>query len=292
MADWVHDWGADLVPDWAVQAGGDGDGDAAFDNSGHVPEAGALLARLARDSAALRGALGARARLGLAYGPGPRMALDLFMPDAAPRGLMVFLHGGYWMMSDRSDWSVLATGALARGYAVAIPSYPLAPQASLAQISAAVARAIEHAADLIAGPIHLTGHSAGGHLVARMVCADGPLAPDVAQRLARVVPISGLHDLRPFLSAGKMNRTLQLDARMAADQSPALSRPLEGVPVRAWVGSAERPELIRQSNILACAWSESCEIIISEKCNHFDIVEGLFDPKSLLIGEILGSQDC
>ena len=42
------------------------------------------------------------ARLDLAYGPLPRNRLDLFPPRTPPRGLFIFVHGGYWMKFDKS----------------------------------------------------------------------------------------------------------------------------------------------------------------------------------------------
>ena len=64
------------------------------------------------DAAAFRASLGVRAAPGLAYGPGARQKFDLFRPEGTARGLMVFVHGGYWMMRDRGDFSHLAAGAL------------------------------------------------------------------------------------------------------------------------------------------------------------------------------------
>ena len=38
----------------------------------------------------------------------------LFLPEVMAVGLMVFVHGGYWRAFDKSDWSHLAAGALAK----------------------------------------------------------------------------------------------------------------------------------------------------------------------------------
>src|ERR1700754_5017990 len=67
----------------------------------------------------------------LAYGSHPRERLDLFRPGS-PRGTLVFLHGGYWRAFGREFHSWVAEAFVAAGISVAIPSYPLAPQASLA----------------------------------------------------------------------------------------------------------------------------------------------------------------
>ena len=108
---------------------------------------------------------------------------------------MVFVHGGYWLRFDRSFWSHLAKGSVDSGYAVAMPSYTLCPDIRIAGITQEIGRAIEHAAGAVDGPLYLTGHSAGGHLVSRMVCADSPLSEATRSRLRNVVSISGVHDV-------------------------------------------------------------------------------------------------
>jgi arylformamidase len=185
----------------------------------------AIIATWAPAAEAFRAGLGQRARLDVAYGPAPRNRLDLFLPEEAPRGLAVFVHGGYWMAFDKSAWSHLAAGALAAGWAVALPSYTLAPEARLAGITQEIAAAIAHAATLVPGPIRLAGHSAGGHLVSRMACDGAPLDAAVRARLAHVLSISGVHDLRP-LRATQMNGTLRIDAAEARAESPALLDPV------------------------------------------------------------------
>lgn len=85
----------------------------------------------------------------------------------------MFVHGGFWMRLDKSYWTDLAEGARDLGWAVCIPSYTLAPVARISEITKQIAAAIEKAGNLVGGPIRLVGHSAGGHLVTRMICANG-----------------------------------------------------------------------------------------------------------------------
>ena len=85
------------------------------------------------------------------YGHGTREVLDLFMPEGAPKGLVVFVHGGYWMKFDRSYWSHLAAGAQAQGWAVAMPSYDLCPRVRIADITRQIANAVAVAAREIGG---------------------------------------------------------------------------------------------------------------------------------------------
>ncbi len=233
-------------------------------------------------SRALREELGPRARIGLRYGPGERQVFDLFQPEGPPQGLLVFIHGGYWMAFDPSNWSHLAAGALARGWAVALPGYTLAPAARIAAMTGEVEAAITAAAALVGGPIVVTGHSAGGHLSARMACTDR--APGWADRLRRVVPISPLSDLRPLMQTG-MNATLHLDPAEAAAESPALLTRREGVECVVWVGGQERPAFLWQARLLSENWS--CPWHVAPGKHHFDVIDELTDPHSLLMETLL-----
>jgi len=218
--------------------------------------------------------------LDIPYGDGPRERFDLFRPASMPRGLAVFVHGGYWLDFDKSSWSHLAGGALALGWAIAMPSYPLAPGARISQMTRAVGRAVTRAAELVDGPIRLAGHSAGGHLVSRMACDDSPLPSPIAERLQRVVSISGLHDLRP-LRLHSMNEQLGLDAEEAASESAALRPPRPISEVIAWVGAHERPEFLRQSALLVEAWSrkgQNARLVADPGRHHFDVIDGLCNP--------------
>jgi acetyl esterase/lipase len=255
------------------------DWDDAYANRAHIPGADGIIATWAPAAEDYRARLGPRARLDIPYGPSPRNLFDLFIPEDAPKGLAVFVHGGYWMAFDKSVWSHLASGAVAAGWAVALPSYSLAPEARLGRMTQEVAAAITRAATLVDGPIRLAGHSAGGHLVSRMACADSPLDPATRGRLAHILSISGVHDLRP-LRATKLNDTLQIDEAEAHAESPALLDPVPGTLLTAWVGAAERPEFLRQTDLLANAWTLpgiATRAHHDPQRHHFDVIAGLTD---------------
>ena len=257
------------------------DYDRAYANGPFIPGAETFPPRWAQEAAAFRAALGQRARTAVPYGPKPRNFLDLFLPEAAPQGLLMFVHGGYWLRFDRDLWSHLAAGAVARGWACAIPSDPLAPDARRSAMPLAIARAVEVAAGFVAGPVVVTGHSAGGHLSARMGCADVALSAPIM----RVVPISPLTDLEP-LSLTAMNASLRLDAAEIAQESPALLAPRPGAEAHVWVGAQERPAFLWQARLLSEAWS--CPWTPESGRHHFDVIDGLTDPGSALLGVCLG----
>lgn len=257
--------------------------DDAYANTAHIPGAEAYPDRWAATAAAFRDRLRARdrAELGVSYGPSERQAFDLFLPEGDPQGLTVFVHGGYWLRFDRSFWSHLAAGALARGWAVAMPGYDLCPQVSIADITDQIARAVPAMASRVPGPLTLAGHSAGGHLVARML-APGMLPDAVAERITHVVPISPMADLRPLLKTS-MNTEFRLDLAAAEAESPVLQQP-PNVPVTIWVGGDERPAFLDQADWLAQAWD--CAHVVVPGKHHFDVIEALEDPASDLVGKL------
>ena len=167
-----------------------------------------------------------------------------------------------------------------------MPGYTLAPQARIHQITAQIAQAVTAAAARVDGPIRLAGHSAGGHLVSRMICAGSALPPEAVARIERVVSISGLHDLRPLL-LNSLNETLHLDPAEAAAESPALLEKSGATEVMAWVGARERPEFLRQSALLAEAWPGT-GIEVETARHHFDVIDGLTGPDHPLCRAVAG----
>ena len=267
------------------------DWDNAYTNGANIaggdrwPDAWVGPAKAYREESAATG----RAKLDLSYGDRPRNRLDLFLPTGDSKGLVVFIHGGYWMRFDQSFWSHLAKGAVDSGYAVAMPTYTLCPETRIAGIVAEIGQAVEKIAGMVTGPIHLTGHSAGGHLAARMACTDAPLSGAVRNRIRNVVSISGLHDLRPLMRTA-MNATLQIDQAEAMAESPVFLEPIENVRITCWVGGGERAEFIRQSALLANAWvgvGGATALVEEPDRHHFNIIDGLADPAHPLTRTLL-----
>lgn len=259
------------------------DWDDAYTNDAHIPDSDRWPGEWSSRAAGYRAQ--SKGELDVAYGEHARQVYDLFFPERHPAGLFIFIHGGYWMEFDKSCWSHLARGAVGSGWAVAMPSYVLCPQAGIRDITHMVGSAIMHAADRISGPIVLTGHSAGGHIASCMVCDGSPLPPEVRQRIVHTVSISGLHDLRPLVKT-QMNAQLNLTDREAIQLSPAFRTPDPQCRLTAWVGEAERPEFLRQSELIANAW-RGCgawtQCVVAPDRHHFDVIDGLCDAQSPLM---------
>ena len=258
--------------------------DDAYANAAYIEGAAAYPARWDAAAAAFRESLGARAETGLRYGPSDRQLFDLFHPEGEPLGLLIFVHGGYWLRFDRTTWSHFAAGALAQGWAVAMPSYDLCPDVRIAGITQQIAQAVQAIAARVPGPISLAGHSAGGHLVARM-CAPGMLPAAVMSRVFHVMPISPLSDLEPLIQT-TMNDDFRMDADMARAESPML-QPAPKVAVTVWVGGDERPAFLDQAMWLVDAWS--CGEVVAPGLHHFDVIDALADPDSDMIKRLTGA---
>lgn len=257
-----------------------------FANSAYIPGSEILPELWAKNATDYRASM--PVQLDIAYADAPRTLLDLVFPERASKGLVIFVHGGFWTECSKSDWTDLAEGARLNGWTVAVPGYTLAPDAKISDIVSEIAAAITKAASLVTGPIKLVGHSAGGHLVTRMICQDSLLDKAILDRIQNVLSISGVHDLR-LLQKTRLNEKLQLDDLEAERQSPALLRPLSSIPVTCWVGANERPEFLRQSRLLAMIWDGMAPVKLVEEPghNHYSILESLKKPASALVAELL-----
>src|SRR6185295_1629806 len=96
-------------------------------------------------------------------------------------------------------------------------------------------------------------------------------------RISHTVSISGLHDIRPLMKAA-MNADLGIDEAEARSESPALLAPMRDARLTCWVGSAERPEFVRQNALLANIWTglgaKTCTVEEPGR-HHFDVIDGL-----------------
>lgn len=240
----------------------------AYANGAYIDNAGEYPPRWAKAAQSFRDSLGARAKLDLAYGAASRQRYDQFEPEGEAKGTVVFVHGGYWRAFGKSDWSHLAAGPVARGWRVVMAGYTLAPEVRISDITAEIRRLVA----TLDGPLRLTGHSAGGHLVCR-----------AAEYAERVVSISGVHDLRPLLQTD-INEALHLDAEEAAAESPVLQA-CPKAEVIAWVGADERPAFVDQTRWLGDAWG--AEVVIEPGRHHFDVIDSLADPHGALTKALL-----
>jgi arylformamidase len=253
--------------------------EAEYDNRGKVPEFQAILDRWTHEAAAFRGSW-PQAELDLVYGPSERQALDIFWPDAEREGPMViFVHGGYWRMLDRTRFSHLARGLLAHGVAVAMPSYDLCPAVTLAELVEEVRASAAFVGRRHGRRMLAMGHSAGGHLAAMLLATDWVAHGVRADLIPAALPVSGLFDLDP-LRHTTVNDAIRLDEAEAHRLSPVhLPRPAGRL--HAIVGGTEGVEYTRQSRSIAEAWGGTWEAVPG--ANHFTVIDAMQQPDSAMV---------
>jgi acetyl esterase/lipase len=197
----------------------------------------------------------------------------------------VFIHGGYWQRNSREGFSVLAEGVRAHGWSAALPGYTLAPDATLSAIVAEIAAALDWLASTgpdhgIAGPLVVSGWSAGGHLTALSLAH-----PAVRAGLA----ISGIFELGPLRDT-YLDEKLRLSDAEIATLSPLRLPPVQK-PLAIAHGTAELPALVDNSRSFH-AWRATAHapgpLLPVARANHFTILDELRRPDGQLTRVVRG----
>jgi arylformamidase len=232
--------------------------------------------------------LQSQCRLDIAYSSSERGTLDLFLPRQADAPVHIFIHGGYWRAMDKSDFSFLAKGLVDGGALVAVVNYGRCPAVSMADIVEQMRDACHwlwrNCTQYGGNPeaIHVSGHSAGGHLTAMMMATEWPaMYPDIPLNLVKSgVAVSGLFELEPMRLI-PLNDDLHLDEKNARLYSPAFLKPLTDAPLSIVVGGEESDEFRRQSYDFVTKWGKRMTGIAYLELpdlNHFTIIDQMNSP--------------
>ncbi|MGW6659546.1 alpha/beta hydrolase [Rhodococcus sp. NPDC055024] len=233
----------------------------------------------------------------ISYGPTVAETFDFFESEPAPAvaaPVMVFIHGGFWYLGSKSDFSFVADGLSTAGFAVAVEDYELCPNVSMTEIvrqhRALVAHLHRNAADLGIDPtrIYVVGHSAGGHAAASVMETDWSYYGLPEKAVAGAIAISGLFDLRP-LPFTFVAPHLQFTGQETQDLSPILNIPATMPPVLVTHGSYETAEFCRQSvdyaNALTGAGLPAQYLELPR--NHYDILDDLAEREGALCSRLV-----
>lgn len=256
--------------------------DKAYNNSLAVSNSADLISAWSTNSQFARDQLGGS--IGIPYGQGHYQSYDLFLAgDGAP--LVVFVHGGFWQNRSKNDFSFIAPNLVKAGISVAILGYTLAPFATIDQIVNDVKNGIRSIHQSLnrelsnSGGIWLVGWSAGAHLI--IMALDEPC-------VIGGTAISGIYDLEPMRHC-YINDKLQLTAEASLKNSPIhLTNHFEK-ELDLFIGDAELPEMIRQTQTFADYRRVSNQpglIRSLEGFNHYTIFDELIKPKGAIFTSI------
>jgi arylformamidase len=251
--------------------------DAAYNNSAAVKNSGEKLAEWTARSSRVRAQR--NDLLDQVYGPRPRNRLDIFRCGKPGAPLLAYIHGGYWQRNAKELYACLAEGPLARGIDAAMIGYTLAPNATMTEIVAEIRSALRWlraqgpALGVAQDRLIVSGWSAGGHLTAVALAeADAGLS------------ISGVFDIEPC-RLNYLNEKLKMTLDEQTVLSPIKQLPARSPPLAIAYGTAELPELQRQSRDYHAARKGAglpSELLALEGYDHFSILEELARPDGSL----------
>lgn len=260
------------------------DYEAEYNNRARVPEHLEIMAGWQRDAAAYRAEHPPEV---IAYGAGEREKTDFFRAsDDAP--VAMFIHGGYWQALDGSWFSHMARGLNAHGISVAVPTYDLCPNVSIARILEQMRSATLTLHRRTGKQLIATGHSAGGHLAACLVATDWSDIDAPRDLVPAAYCISGLFDLQPLIQTS-LNTALKLDLAEAGRLSPLFWTPPRHAILHAIVGEHESAEYHRQSRAIVDRWRERGARTCFEAApgaNHFTVIAPLANSNSAMVTRV------
>lgn len=243
-----------------------------YDNRAAVPGWEGYFTRWRRRSKAVRAKAGAV--LDLSYGPHPRERIDWF-PANSPMMTLIFIHGGYWQWGSKEEFTFIAEPWLDTGADVAMLGYPLAPEFSVPEISAAVQRGVAYIADKSPGRVAIMGWSAGAQLAAQ-----------AGAKADRIVCLSGIYDLHPLLVT-PVNDELGMTPAVATECSPLLNPPATDCLVA--VGGDERVAMRQQAETyFKAVTAKGSRAVFHEwpGLNHYSIMDECASPNSRVFSDI------
>jgi arylformamidase len=264
--------------------------DAQYNLRAAVKDAVEHLGECARRSGVFRAKT--NVQVDVPYGPQHGERANIYAAPKAGAPVLVFIHGGYWQRLDKNDFDYVAAPFVEAGAAVVNVNYTLAPRATMDEIVRQVRGAIAwtwREAKIFNGDparIHVTGHSAGGHLTAMAALTEWEgFAPGLPANVVKsALAISGLYELEPVRHT-YLNDALKLDAAAARRNSPALFVRKGAAPLALAVGAGETQEFLRQQRDFAKALAKAGAAPEAHEIagrHHFDVIHDLAEPGAKL----------
>lgn len=276
--------------------------DAAYDQRAYSPTFDDHLARrIARNEAALKRL---PEPMNFAYGDRPVEKLDVHLSNQSkrPAPIIVYFHGGAWRSGVATGSTWVAEPFVNMGAHVVVPDYSHIQDVDrdLAVLGDETRRAVAWVyenAESFGGDrdqIHVTGHSAGGHLAAVALTTDW--AGDFglpADFIRGGLIASGMFDLEPVRLSSRSEYVAFTD-EIVQDLSPQQHLEHLHAPLVIGYGSLETPEFQRQSRDFAAicaAAGKDVELLVAEGCYHMEVEQTIANPYGVLGGALLGMME-
>ena len=224
----------------------------------------------------------------LAYGEFERQNLDIFPAkiETVKPPILLFIHGGYWRMMDKSQFSFIAPAFQKKGVTVALANYRLLGDVSLEAIVDDVKQVTKWLAQhadsygFDGARLVICGHSAGAHLAAHAALDN--------KAVSGLAGVSGVYDLEPIRNSF-LNEIEFLDEEIVARLGSKSLIPNKACRALFAYGRQEGVEFARQSELQTRNWQNQEHSVVQLKldANHATSVAQLGDADSPLFKAVL-----
>ena len=224
----------------------------------------------------------------LVYGEFERQKLDIFPAkiETVKPPILLFIHGGYWRMMDKSQFSFIAPAFQKKGVTVALANYRLLGDVSLEAIVDDVKQVTKWLAQhadsygFDGARLVICGHSAGAHLAAHAALDN--------KAVSGLAGVSGVYDLEPIRNSF-LNEIEFLDEEIVARLGSKSLIPNKACRALFAYGRQEGVEFARQSELQTRNWQNQEHSVVQLKldANHATSVAQLGDADSPLFKAVL-----
>jgi arylformamidase len=223
------------------------------------------------------------------YGDHERECLDVF-PSAKPNSkTLVYIHGGYWHLFDKSKFHFIADAFHDDNVTTVLINYPLAPASTIGEMVASCRKAIlwlhKNVQQFNGDPqqVYIIGNSAGAHLAAMLLQKEW-MQQNTVDFIKGVSLLSGIFNLLP-VQLLQLNSVLNISDKIAMHNSPVTLIPAGNCPVLVCVGGDETDEFKCQSKALYDAWKDknaAVRFLELAGINHYSMLELLLNKTASL----------
>ncbi|KAI6189242.1 hypothetical protein M3Y98_00441600 [Aphelenchoides besseyi] len=219
-----------------------------------------------------------------AYGTTTRSNFDVWYPDvfSTSSQLHCFIHGGFWQECDKTTYASVPRALLKSGVKVVMLEYDHATTILINDLILQVQSAISLIRNRYpTDRLTISGHSAGAHLVAKILETQ-----ELAALFDAAVLFCGVYDLKPLVET-YIGRNIDLTLEMAENASVNVTKLAKFNGSLLFVEAEhDAPGLIEQGrklveNLRGQMTSGSLQTK-SYKDDHFSIISALADVDSLI----------